>query len=172
MSGWNGTGDEYIVDVESRYPLFSDMQTKDGLRHARSRENQYLNTIQGIPSRYPCRCSACPDRGDYPRSTPMRPVQAENDRFGCMMASLSDPNYRCGACNLCLDANYLRRNVNGYVSGNTMEHFGGYMTAISPEQTTMVLVFMFIIMVFIAVMGARALQDIKYQLKKLKKETT
>ncbi len=79
MSGWDGTGDQYHADVDSRYPLFSDMQTTDYSittvpkpirpRQAHSYESKYQYEQQDIPATLGCNCGACPMR-EWPRGSP------------------------------------------------------------------------------------------------------
>ena len=70
MSDWDGTSDQYQMNDDSRYPLFSDMQTTDYSittvpkpvqpHQARSFESKYQYEQQGIPAVISCRCGACP----------------------------------------------------------------------------------------------------------------
>ncbi len=79
MSEWDGTGDQYHNDVDSRYPLFSDMQTTDYSintvprpvkpREVRSYESKYQYEQQDIPAILSCKCGSCPMR-EWPRGNP------------------------------------------------------------------------------------------------------
>jgi len=79
MSEWDGTGDQYHHDVDSRYPLFSDMQTTDYSintvprpvkpREVRSYESKYQYEQQDIPAILSCKCGSCPMR-EWPRGSP------------------------------------------------------------------------------------------------------
>jgi hypothetical protein len=71
MSDWDFTGDQYYVDTESRYPLFSDIQTTDysiapsakktgtGARIVKSPESKFRSEQMGIPAYIGCPCEQC-----------------------------------------------------------------------------------------------------------------
>jgi hypothetical protein len=174
MSDWNGTGDQYVVDRDSRYPLFSDIQTTDKSINAyqslkgnpalaRSFENQYLNSAQGIPSYYPCRCGACPNEGDWPRRPRMRPTIAPNDALGWAMDGHFGPGYS--------NLGYSRGaeyQTNPPPVPPPSSGLGNFQV----DGSVLVMVFMFLMIVFIVFIAGRTFNELKEQIKKLNKNKT
>lgn len=92
MSDWYfGSSDQYIVDTESRYPEFSDVQTNDysiSLYHPK-----YVNTLEDkyqVEQQYRPAYYTCPPRRSQRRSN----IRGPSDGPRCPMAAGATPSPR------------------------------------------------------------------------------
>jgi len=188
MYGWESS-DQYVPDTETRYPQFSDMQLNDRSagfygksgdsrsrvrnkmespvpQFAHTREDQYLNGALGVPSYYQCNCEACPDHAtDWPRRKPTRRPIRDNDMLSLALDGYFGPGYNCLGCpdTQTKKLSLAQRSANAARSTATNVPIIGAL-----DNMTILLVFMFLILVFIVIVGGRELNNLRMQIKKLK----
>ena len=143
MADWDFTGDQYYVDTESRYPLFSDIQTTDysiapgtkkserAAQIVKSPESKFRSEQMGIPAYMAgCRCDECMYtrwlHAQRTQTVVPKPAQAEQV---ITFAPL------------------------------------GYMNV---DSNMIVLVFMFMVIVFICCFYTKSISELKSQIKLLK----
>lgn len=156
MGDWDGSGDQYKVDTESRYPMFSDMQTNDysivaapkmpPVRKVSSFEAQYLSEQQNIPTYFKCKCGEC--AAPAYRSQPMdimrkqtiddRLKKYQEERTAMFKQPQKEP-----------------------VSSITI-------TPSDINGTMILIMFMFLILIFVCVFYTRAINKLQTQIKSLK----
>lgn len=111
MDNWNG--DQYSVDMDSRYPIYSDVQTSDLQMMAVPRyvptgvgsfEDKFQAEQQGVPSYYGCRCKNCPLSSfrEGPQRPPMRHEDVDHRAEAALRAKQAwlkghdvTPKYKC-----------------------------------------------------------------------------
>jgi hypothetical protein len=160
-----GSSDQFIVDTESRYPEFSDMQARRIVSHGPSRyvrtlESKFQHEQQGLPAYFRCNCSACRMSDLYPRPRPPMRTQTVDERT------------RDGLYEHTRTGGYLT-NV-PFTNGTFTQHIPSLLTgagvigAISTISNNMVLL-MFIFLVVVFICCFRQFGDLKTQIKSLKK---
>lgn len=170
MSDWGGTSDQYFVDTTSRYPLFSDVQTDDysltvpshkyaqkmkGINHNTRYDNSYNNHSNaevgfqreqmGIPSYYRCNCSQCVRELSHLK----RLENARGPRSGPVPQSWLENSLG------------LLKSPEYFTNGTGLEN-------LSMDGGTVVIIFLFLVIVFICCFYGRALNELRDQIKSLK----
>lgn len=161
-------GDQYRVDYETRYPVFSDYQVSDAAiaehnwdRPARTRkvhsyESKYQTEQMGIPTYLGCTCGSCPSR-EWPEQKPMRRCSVE-ERERAMDGAFERRCYP-----------ETPKQVPDSTHG-TEKMLGGMLTnaSIIMDQNTIMTVLMFVMIVFICCFCIKSLTELKAQIKSLR----
>jgi hypothetical protein len=140
MADWDFTGDQYYVDTESRYPLFSDIQTTDYsiapstkkpervIQVVKSPESKFRSEQMGIPAYMSgCRCNECMyTQWLHAQRVPPKPAPAEQ-----------------------------------IITFESLGH-------INVDSNMIVLVFMFMVIVFVCCFYTKSISELKSQIKLLK----
>ncbi len=160
----NDPRDQYTVDMDARYPEYSDMDAAQyhasmvNYKPMRNHEDMYLNThAWGRPSYYPpCECGACPMKNimaPKPRS-PMRKKTVEERQRD--MPSLTKK------CNKSA-AETMWGDITGFIGGTGEnkegEVAGGY------DTTTIFIIFLLVIIVCLCYSYSAAIGRIDAQMK-------
>jgi hypothetical protein len=188
MSGWDGSGDQYVADIESKYPLFSDIQTTDESivtyrnektrpRGVNSYESKYQSEQMGVPTYMSCNCGSCPS-ANWPREVPLQ-TKTIDQRLAQMEAEFSNRcmrgEVRGSALQPVAASAPVAKPLAKPVVKESVATFVGSAGALAKhanlEMNTFLLVFMFIAIVFICMFYTKALCDLKSQIKLLRMET-
>lgn len=161
--------DQYRADYESRYPMFSDYQVTDAMiaehkwkRPARAGEvntyeSKYQTEQMGIPTYLGCQCGKCP-MSEWPRVPQMRRCTIDQ-RAAAMDGAFER---RCSHTQ-------KRKEETAEKPTDSVESMrGGYYG--NTDQTTIMLVLMFIMFVFICYC-MKTIIEMKAQLKSIIKAT-
>ncbi|QYB17590.1 hypothetical protein PV-S19_0226 [Pacmanvirus S19] len=139
MESWNGTGDQYIVDTESRYPLFSDIQTTDyaisPVKLNKSKAKKPL-VEKFKSSAQKCNCVNCIHKNSS-QTEKFIPYESVNQR--------------------------LRK---PYIVDNFQPNLG--FDNITIDNITIVIMFMFLLFVFVCCFFNNTISELKSQIKMLK----
>lgn len=175
---YDGASDQYSIDVDVKYPMFSDYSISDYSlnkypsnvygpeppppipRKARSFENKYQVEQQGIPASYACNCTACPMHPLFPRGPgPMR-QQTIDERARSMMIDSQKCLPKCS-----LDPIVKSKKLASKPSDPDI-----IITPVGNISSSQIFVicFIFILFVFICCFYGKALGELKTQLKSLK----
>ena len=158
-------GDQYRVDYETRYPVFSDYQVSDAAiaehnwdRPARSRkvqshESKYQTEQMGIPTYLGCNCESCPS-SEWPEQKQMRRCSVEERERA-------------------MDGAFERRCRPETPPNSAEKMLGGMMSgpSITMDQNTIMIVLMFVMIVFICCFCIKSLTELRAQIKSLKELT-
>src|SRR3989344_5874913 len=143
MDNWSG--DQYTIYSESRYPLFSDMETGDYMitqykepkqKIVNSFEDKFTAEQQGIPAYIACRCPHCFNNNVNPMMGHKSTPKIFNQQSGQRAIVQRSPVYtQPKSDEIVIDSNCI------------------------------VIVFMFLIIVFICCFFGKAISELKLQLK-------
>ncbi|SIP85950.1 Hypothetical protein PACV_235 [Pacmanvirus A23] len=138
MDSWNGTGDQYVVDTDSRYPLFSDIQTTDyAISPVRINKNKAKKpSTEKFESTQKCNCVNCIHKND-----------SQIEKY----TSYESVNQRLHRLQL---ADNFQPSLN--------------FDNITMDNTTIIIMFMFLLIVFICCFFNNAVGELKSQIKLLK----
>lgn len=158
MNDWDGSSDQYHVDVETRYPLFSDIQTNDYSTtiapykpwplHATSYESKFQAEQQRLPTYYACKCGSCQPMKDY-WPEPKQPLRRQtlDERLKRYQEERDSMFLHGGDVSATNITPFDRADINGGV---------------------FVIIFMFLVIVFICCFYTKSISELKSQLETLK----
>lgn len=171
LFGYDGASDQYSIDVDVKYPMFSDYSISDyalnkypsnvygveprppAPQRARSYENKYQIEQQGIPAQYACNCNSCPMSYLYPRGPPPMRTNTVDERARSQMIESQKCLPKCSTVN----------KINKKSKPDII------ITPIGEiSSQVLIIVFIFIMFVFICCFYGKALAELKMQLKSLK----
>lgn len=141
MSSWDFTGDQYHVDTESRYPLFSDIQTTD----------------QSLAIPY--------ERRKPPSAPRVRDVRTFESKFQTEQMGIPAYMNRCSDCVLARERARERARIYAREQSQKKENDNANITI----DSTFVIVFMFLFMIFIFCFYAKSLMELTAQIESLKR---
>lgn len=164
--------DQYCADYESRYPDFSDYQNDDkGLaehrwdrpavsRGVRTFESKYQTEQVGLPAYLGCQCGKCP-LSAWPHKPQMRKCTLD-DREQAMQIL---EQRRCGVgCSSDAQKQKSESTPAAAATASTVESMIGAYAPHGMDPTTIMLVMMFIMFVFICYC-VKSIIELKAQLK-------
>lgn len=141
MDTWNGTGDQYVLDTESRYPLFSDIQTTDySISPKKLNMNKTKNPIKEkfTSTIKSCNCINCKHKNNPPIEKLTNPYESVNQRMKQLQ----------------MEHDSFQPNL-GFDSVNL-------------DNNTIIIMFMFLVIVFVCCFFNNAISELKSQIKSLK----
>lgn len=146
MTDWTGSSDQFIVDTESRYPEFSDVQTSDFS----------LGLISNKPQSK-CKCRSCV----LSLRAPEIKVRSIDERYKSL---LSDPMFQ-----------YATRTQRPTSPYPPLSHRSSQSIDIAPlgyvqlDNTSILILFLFLVIVFICCFYTKSLGELRSQIKSLKR---
>lgn len=160
MGEWDGSGDQYKIDTESRYPMFSDVQTDDyslamvpkmtPVRKVNTYESQFLTEQQGLPAYFRCKCGTC----GTPKTA--SPIMMRKQTIDERLKKYQEER-----------ALMFKKSP---VAAKSVEPANATFTITQSDiNGAMVLImFMFLVIVFVCVFYTRAINKLQSQIKSLK----
>ena len=173
MSDWDGTGDQYHIDIDSRYPLFSDIQTTDysintapkpvQLQRVHSYESKYQYEQQDVPAVLTCKCGTCPMRDQYLERDKIRRLYDERDAILQLQHDAIMRTYKN------ISPNMSNTSIQPITLPNTitLPNIITLPNTINLDNNMIFMIFIFIIVLVICTACMKSISDLKETLRQL-----
>jgi hypothetical protein len=169
MDGWDGTGDQFHVDVSDfpQYDIGRRGRALD-LHSARTYEPHYQMGQQGLPSHIPCRCNDCALSYLHPKPRPPMRRLSVDDRNNLYNKKILEYGSWQSHNAPLTHGDYPKETAVGGPAG-IVDALSTYDFNITSPM--FIWVFIFILIVFVSLYYVRALGNLEGQIHILRKRT-